>query len=163
MNIVEKQVTKYSVCSYDFDTLEEANLFIRSVEEALNRTYYTVAVIPDLTEGSGYENKIIIGVEEGKLENGLLAFLSDQYGQPVSLVQSVTPIDTWVIMEKERFHDLVALEKHLTRSMSLGRGSYVKKQLAVYFLDNAGKLQCDTGAGVYMGLDKLNTVEETTN
>lgn len=138
-----KQVTTpvYKVGNKEFLTLKEAEEYVATLEERLGYTYYTVVCKPDLTEGRGYYDAIIVGVQEGYTKNALTQYLITTFGNPIGKVMGLAPMDNWVYDNGQVFTTLEELNKFLNKEVSVGVGHYRKpKVLEVVYIDNAGEL-----------------------
>ena len=138
-----KQITTpvYTVGGKEFLTLKEAQDYITSLEERLEYTYYTVVCKPDLTEGRGYYDSIIVGVKKGYTKNALIQYLYTTFGSPIGKVMGLAPMDNWVYDKGQVFGTLEELNTFLNKEVNVGVGySRKAKVLDVFYIDEAGEL-----------------------
>lgn len=84
----------------------EAEEYREGLEKLLPFTFYKVMSEPDLTEGKGFRDGLIVGVENGASTNVLIHYLSERYGKPISFIMGVSPTDTWKINHEIHFKDV---------------------------------------------------------
>lgn len=141
MEIKRKEVDVFIVNGKEFFSKEEAKRYEESLQKRLSYTYYRVTHNPDLTEGRGYYDMMIVAVGHGYVRNALYQYLIDTLGKPVEMVMGVSPIDNWIVSEPYKFDDIKELEAFLNKEFSVGIGSYKnRRKLKVVYLNDSGKI-----------------------
>lgn len=134
------KLEKFYVGDKEFQSEKEAQAYIKKVKEALSREYYVVLTLPDLTEGRGYSNKIIIAAPRDSGVNTVYQYLLKEYGEPLSWVQGVSVMPRYVVSEKKVFDTQEDLDKFLNTEYQVGIGSYIKrKALTVAYINHNGE------------------------
>ena len=137
-----KTVETFNVDGKEFDSKEKAEKYIEETKRKLGMEYYVVSVNPDLTEGRGYYDKIIIIAQKYTGINAVFQYLLNKYGNPISLVQGVSPMKTYVIQEALTFESKEDMELYFNTKHLVGVGDYTEnKYLSAVFISNEGKLE----------------------
>ncbi len=111
-------------------------------KKLLGREYYEVITRPDLIEGRGYYEKVIISVPKFAGVNTVYQYLLEKYGLPLSFVQGVSPMETYIVSEKKTFNTIDELNKFLTTKHKVGIGNYSEpKELEVVYVNEKG-MEC---------------------
>jgi len=147
--IKTKKVEKYLAYDKEFDTKSEAQKYVLYVEKLLSRDYYEVAVRPDLTEGRGYYDKIIISSNQNNL-NSVYQYLMRAYGDPIAFVQNCVPMGNYHLSKKPKFESYEDLKKFLNTEFSVGIGDYRKNKILEAFYVKGN------GEGEILNLDEIN-------
>lgn len=146
MEMHKKELEVYIVGGEEFTSKVEAEKYEKELQDKMSRTYYRVMCTPDLTEGRGYFNSVVIAVQERGVSNAVLQFLIDNLGDPVSKVQGVSPINTWSVSKGFRFDNTEDLFKFLDTEVTSGLGDYKTRKVpnVIYIKDSGMKEEwCD--------------------
>lgn len=146
MEIIRKtetvKIEKFYVGNKEFLSEKEATEYINNTKKLLNREYYEVIARPDLTEGRGYYEKVIISIPKFAGVNTVYQYLFEKYGLPLSFVQGVSPIARYIVSEKKTFNTIDELNKFLTTKHKVGIGDYSElKELEVIYVNEKG-MEC---------------------
>lgn len=135
------ELEKFYVGDKEFQSEKEAQAYIENVKEALSREYYIVSTLPDLIEGRGYSNKIIIAASSRLGINSVYHYLVKRYGEPLSWIQGASVIPSYIVSEKKVFDNQKDLDKFLNQAYRVGIGSYNERQvLTVIYIDRNGEV-----------------------
>lgn len=135
------QAEKFVVDGKEFNTEQEAEDYVKDVKRRLGRVYCRVSIKPDLTEGRGYYDGIIVSSPSYMAENAIYQFLINKYGNPVSMVMGVSPMPTYIVGEKKRFNNIKDLDEFINKEYRVGTGSILKtKKLELFMIDESGKV-----------------------
>lgn len=135
------QVEKFVVDGKEFNTEKEAEDYVKDVKRRLGRVYCRVSIKPDLTEGRGYYDEIIVSSHSYMAENAIYQFLVNKYGNPVSMVMGVSPMPTYIVGEKKKFNNIKDLDEFINKEYRVGIGGSLKtKKLELFMIDDSGKV-----------------------
>lgn len=133
------EVERFYVNDEVFDTKKKAEQYVEKLTNMLNEEYYEVSIRPDLTEGRGYYDKIIVATPKHSGVNTVYYYLVKQYGLPLSFVQGVSAIPTYIVSEEKTFNSHDDLNKFLNKTHRIGIGDNVKnKVLEIVHVDQNG-------------------------
>jgi hypothetical protein len=125
-----------------FLTKQEAEQYVQHEEKLrnlLSYTYYSVYCKPDLIEGHGYEENILVGIKDFNTKNLLSHFLTSKYGKPLAFIMGTVPTDNWFIETPINCRNVTALSNFFNTEIPYSRGDYKsKKKREVYHLDDRG-------------------------
>jgi len=142
MKKIKKEIIVYVVGDKEFIDKKQAEEYKKKLDKELSYKYYKVKHSPDLTEGRGYYkiDKIASPNTYCSLET-VMQFCVKEYGMPLSFVQGVSPIPSWIINKGDKFETSEELEKFKDCDVKEGIGDYskwVKKD--VIYLDEFGEI-----------------------
>lgn len=131
-NIREEKVEYFTVGNREFKTEQEAEEFIKMAEEKLEMTYFNVTFSPDLTEGRGYYEQMIIATNSHLGKNLVYDYLYRLLGNSIAWVQGCSPMPNYRVSDGKKFEDYDELEKYLNETYSrLGSSVPLKKGLVI--------------------------------
>lgn len=141
---IEKKIVlveKFVVDGKEFDTKKEAEDYVKDAKKRLDRVYCLVSIKPDLNEGRGYYDKIIVSSPSYMTENAIYEFLIDKYGKPVCMVMGVSPMPRYIVGRKKRFDNIKGLDEFINKEYRVGIGGSNKtKKLELFMIDESGKV-----------------------
>ena len=129
----EEIVEVFIVDGVEFDSIEEAEKFKKKWENLLSKEFLEVSCHPDLTEGRGYYQEIIVAVDPEFGENLALPYLKGRFGGLISLVQGCAAMASYSINNKGTFKERSELENFLERKTS-SLGNYHSEKRELVFL-----------------------------
>lgn len=98
IKIVEKKI--YCVGGKSFPSEKEAEDFMKLAKDVIStHDFFLVRTKPDLIEGRGYFNKFILATPKITGINSAFIYLINEYGSPVSFIQGVEPMNTYIVIE----------------------------------------------------------------
>lgn len=141
IKIERKPVTvdKFVVEGEMFDTEKEAKDFVKELESSVNKEYFLVNVKPDLTEGRGFYQQLIISVPKYTTVNAVYQYLLETYGNPISMVQGAAPMATYALSERKKFGNYAELKSFLNEERYVGIGSTKREKSPIIHLNESGK------------------------
>lgn len=106
MEIKKEIVTRevYKVGDKIICSEEDAKFLVENTKKLMSENeFYFVDVKPDLTEGRGYADKILVAAPIFTEINAVFTYLIENYGKPISLVQGCSPMRTYLVYDPKKY------------------------------------------------------------
>lgn len=97
----EIPVEIFKVGNKEFKTKKDAEEYILSVKDSVDKRYFKVSYSPDRTEGRGYYKGMLVITSSELGENLVFEFLNKILGSPIVYVMGVSPMPNYVVTEVE--------------------------------------------------------------
>lgn len=114
MNIQKEIVTReaYKVGDKIIYSEEDAKFLVENTKKLMSENeFYFVDIKPDLTEGRGYADYILIAAPISTDINAVFTYLIENYGKPISLVQGYSPMKTYLVYSPKKYSSWSEIEK----------------------------------------------------
>lgn len=76
-----------------FINKEWSEAYEEGLTKIVDYKYYSILCKPELSEGKGYYDEILVGVEPTSDKNVLTQFLYKQFGELLAFIMGVAPMD----------------------------------------------------------------------